>query len=52
MSVNQTSYVDKENTTIVDGGGDKTEIQNRIESIKAQIETSNLILIKKNCKNV
>lgn len=32
--------VDKENTTIVDGGGDKTEIQKRIESIKAQIETS------------
>lgn len=29
--------IDKENTTIVDGNGDKTEIQSRISSIKAQI---------------
>lgn len=30
--------VDKENTTIVDGAGDKEEIKKRIASIKAQIE--------------
>ncbi|WP_026486560.1 chaperonin GroEL [Caldanaerobius polysaccharolyticus] len=30
--------VDKENTTIVDGGGDKNEIKNRIQQIKVQIE--------------
>jgi chaperonin GroEL len=29
--------VDKENTTIIDGAGDKQEIQNRIGQIKAQI---------------
>jgi chaperonin GroEL len=30
--------IDKENTTIVEGAGDQTEIKNRISSIKAQIE--------------
>ena len=30
--------VDKENTIIVDGAGDKTEIKNRISSIRKQIE--------------
>ena len=30
--------VDKENTTIVEGGGDKAEIDARVNSIKAQIE--------------
>ncbi|SHE99178.1 chaperonin GroEL [Caldanaerobius fijiensis DSM 17918] len=30
--------VDKENTTIVDGGGDKQEIKNRIQQIRVQIE--------------
>jgi chaperonin GroEL len=30
--------VDKENTTIIDGGGDKANIQSRIAQIKAQIE--------------
>ncbi|MBR6186554.1 MAG: chaperonin GroEL, partial [Clostridia bacterium] len=29
--------VDKENTTIIDGAGDKEEIQNRVNQIKAQI---------------
>ena len=29
--------VDKENTTIIDGAGEKTEIQNRVNQIKAQI---------------
>lgn len=32
--------VTKENTTIVDGAGDKEEIKNRIARIKAQIETT------------
>lgn len=32
--------VDKENTTIVDGAGSKENIQKRIASIKAQIETT------------
>lgn len=32
--------VDKENTTIIDGLGDKQAIQDRIKSIKHQIETS------------
>jgi chaperonin GroEL len=34
----RTVTVDKENTTIVEGGGDSTQIQNRIAAIKAQIE--------------
>ncbi len=29
--------IDKENTTIVDGNGNKTEVQNRVAAIKAQI---------------
>jgi chaperonin GroEL len=33
-----TVKVDKENTTIVDGAGDKNDIQDRIKQIKAQIE--------------
>lgn len=32
--------IDKENTTIVQGAGDNTEIKNRIASIKAQIENT------------
>ena len=32
--------VDKENTTIVDGSGDKEEIKNRIQQIKVQIENT------------
>jgi chaperonin GroEL len=32
--------IDKENTTIVNGGGNKEEIQARIKQIKAQIETT------------
>ena len=32
--------VSKENTTIVDGAGDKSQIQGRIEQIRAQIEES------------
>lgn len=31
--------VDKDNTTIVDGAGEKTDIADRIKSIKAQLET-------------
>jgi chaperonin GroEL len=31
--------IDKDNTTIVDGAGDKDQIKGRIESIRAQIET-------------
>src|SRR5205814_3941158 len=31
-------HIDKENTTIIDGGGDKAAIQARIGQIKAQIE--------------
>jgi len=34
----KTIRVEKENTTIVDGAGEKTEIQGRCEQIKAQIE--------------
>ena len=34
----RTVTVDKENTTIVEGGGDATQIKNRIAAIKAQIE--------------
>ncbi|MES2885054.1 MAG: chaperonin GroEL [Pseudomonadota bacterium] len=32
--------IDKENTTIIDGAGDKTKIDARIGEIKAQVETS------------
>ena len=32
--------IDKDNTTIVDGAGEKSEITGRIEQIKAQIETT------------
>ena len=32
--------IDKDNTTIVDGAGDKEQITGRIEQIKAQIETT------------
>ena len=32
--------IDKDNTTIVDGAGEKDQIQGRIEQIKAQIETT------------
>ena len=32
--------IDKDNTTIVDGAGDKEQIAGRIEQIKAQIETT------------
>ncbi|MDD6926872.1 MAG: chaperonin GroEL, partial [bacterium] len=32
--------VDKENTTIIDGAGDKNDIKARISAIKAQIETT------------
>ena len=31
--------IDKENTTIIDGGGNKSEIDARVKQIKAQIET-------------
>ncbi len=34
----RTVSIDKENTTIVEGGGDSAQIQNRIAAIKAQIE--------------
>jgi chaperonin GroEL len=34
----KTVRIEKENTTIVDGAGEKTEIQGRCEQIKAQIE--------------
>ncbi len=34
----RTVTVDKENTTIVEGGGDQEQIKNRIASIKTQIE--------------
>jgi chaperonin GroEL len=34
----RTVQVDKENTTIVEGAGDATQIKNRIASIKSQIE--------------
>jgi chaperonin GroEL len=30
--------IDKENTTIIDGGGDTKELQNRVKTLKAQIE--------------
>jgi chaperonin GroEL len=36
----RTVKMDKENTTIVDGHGQKTEIENRIRQIKKQIEES------------
>jgi chaperonin GroEL len=32
--------VDKENTTIVDGGGDDTEVQSRIDQIRKEIEAT------------
>jgi len=34
----KTVRIEKENTTIVDGAGEKTDIQGRVEQIKAQIE--------------
>ena len=36
--------VDKENTTIVEGAGDPSEIKARISSIKAQIEETTIRL--------
>ena len=44
--------VDKDNTTIVNGAGDADSIKARVNQIKAQIETTLLIMIKKNYKNV
>ena len=43
--------VDKENTTIVEGGGDSEAIKARIESIKAQIEEATSEYDKRSCKS-
>ena len=42
--------VQKENTVIVDGCGDKKAIEDRIAQIKKAIEGRLLSLIKKNCR--
>ena len=44
--------ITKDETTIVDGAGDKSEIEARVSQIKAQIEKLLLIMIRKNFKNV
>ena len=44
--------VQKENTVIVDGLGKKEDIENRIKTIKAEIEVTKSDLIKKNCRSV
>ena len=47
----RTVTVDKENTTIVEGGGDQEQIKNRIASIKAQIEKRLQSTIVKSCRS-
>ena len=41
---------DKDNTTIVDGSGDKSAIDARVNEIKVQIEKSSSTMTKKRCK--
>ena len=36
--------IDKETTTIIDGGGDPKDLQARVKTLKAQIEDSDLRL--------
>jgi chaperonin GroEL len=43
--------VDKENTTIVEGGGKSSEIQGRVNQIRRQIEETTSITTAKNCRN-
>jgi chaperonin GroEL len=43
--------VNKENTTIIDGGGDKTAIEGRVTQVRSQIEEATSDYDKK-CKNV
>ncbi len=44
----ETVTIDKDNTTIVNGAGKAADIKARVNQIKAQIETTTLITIKKN----
>ncbi len=44
--------VDKDNTTIVDGAGQKTEIQGRVAQIRAQIEETTSDYDKEKPKSV
>ncbi len=44
--------IDKDNTTIVGGKGDKKDINARVNQIKARLKQLHLIMIKKNYRNV
>ncbi len=44
--------IDKENTTIVNGKGDKAQIEERVAQIRKQIEKTHLTTIVKNFRNV
>ncbi len=44
--------IDKDNTTIVGGKGDKADITARVNQIKARSKQQHLIMIKKNCRSV
>lgn len=44
--------IDKDNTTIVQGKGDKEQIKARIQQIRQQIEATTSDYDRKNCKNV
>ncbi len=44
--------VDKDNTTIVDGGGKQKSIQGRIKQLRAQIEETTATMIARNSRNV
>ena len=46
----ETVTIDKDNTTIVKGAGAKKDIKARVNQIKAQIETTTVIMTKKNFK--
>ena len=44
--------VNKDNTTIVNGAGDKEAIKERVNQIKTQISNTSLLTIRRNCRNV
>ena len=42
--------INKDDTTIVDGAGDKSEIEARVAQIKGKMRKRHLIMTKKSCK--
>ena len=43
--------IDKDNTTIIEGGGKTEDIKGRIGQIKNQIDASTSDMTKRNCRN-